>query len=88
MWRRLRTLVVAVGVVTAGCWLAPTAAADPNDNPCPLSMALMCHFLPIAPGGLDGGDDGVIDLTTNQPTVDPQAPAELPPMDPCQRGCI
>ncbi len=81
--------MVTVGVSCAASWLAPTAAADPGDNPCPLSMALVCHFLPIAPGGVDGGDDGFIDLTTNQPAIDPQAPvAELPPMDPCQRGCI
>lgn len=91
MWRRPRAFIVgaAIGVAAVGaCWLAPTAAADPGDNPCPLSMALICHFLPVAPDGVDGGEDGVIDLTTNQPAVDPQAPAELPPFDPCQRGCI
>lgn len=85
---RLRAFLAIVGISCAAVWLAPTATADPGDNSCPLSMALVCHFLPVDPGSVDGGEDGVIDLTTDQPAGDPQAPAELPPMDPCQRGCI
>jgi hypothetical protein len=78
---------MAMSVVAGGGWLAPTAAANPGDSPCPLA-ALVCHFLPTVPGSVDGGEDGYIDLTKNQPAVDPQAQAPLPPLDPCQRGCI
>jgi predicted Abi (CAAX) family protease len=82
MWGRLRAVVAIIGCVSAACWLAPPAVADEGDAPCPLSLALMCHFLPMAPGL-----DGDVDLTQQQPAPDPQrqpAPSlDLPPIDPC-----
>jgi hypothetical protein len=84
MRRRLRAVLVIVGfgVAVGGAgWLAPPAFAD---DPCPLSLSFMCRFLPVAPDL-----DGDIDLTQQLPPANPQEPGpELPPLDPCQRGCV
>jgi hypothetical protein len=83
--RVIVVLVASAGLMLTG-WVLPwNAAADPSDNPCPLTMALVCRFLPVAPN-LD--DD--IDLTKQLPPADPSAPApdNLPPADVCAHDCI
>jgi hypothetical protein len=78
MWQKLRVVVLMVGVGCAVGWLAPPASADDGDRPqCPLSLALMCRLLPVAPDM-----DGDLDLTTNQPAPGPQEQLP-PPVDPC-----
>lgn len=78
MWQKFGTAALVVGLVSAAGWLAPPALADEGDAPCPLSLALMCHFLPMAPGL-----DGDVDLTQNQPAPDPQEQVAAPVIDPC-----
>jgi hypothetical protein len=83
------------GVVSVVGGPPHTTIADPSDDPCPLAMAIVCRFLPIAPG-LD--DD--VDLTKQppgdpatpdpQPSSDPAVPAPTPQRtaDICSNGCI
>jgi hypothetical protein len=85
-----RSVIAAVGVVGAAVLLAAPAGADPGDNPCEFSVSFVCRFVPIAPDL-----EGDIDLTQQQPPVDPAAPlpdAPLPepppPADICANGCI
>jgi hypothetical protein len=78
-------LVASAGLMLTG-WVPPwKAAADPSDDPCPLAVALVCRFLPVAPNL-----DGDIDLTKQLPPADPfaRAPDHLPPADVCAPDCI
>jgi hypothetical protein len=95
---RIRRLILAAALAISLALLILTrvappenAVADPSDDPCPLAMAFVCKFLPIAPE-LD--DD--VDLTKQAPT-DPASPELQPPGDPaapqqtadiCGHGCI
>jgi hypothetical protein len=78
-------MVVVAGVVVAQTVLAVPSLAAPSNDPCPLQMALMCRFLPIAPDL-----DGDVDLS-KQPPAGPTDPASrpdaTPPADVCARGC-
>ncbi len=59
----------ALVVLNLAGWASPrTALADPSADPCPLEIAFVCNFLPIAPE-LD--DD--VDLTKPPPS-EPGAP--------------
>jgi hypothetical protein len=80
-----RSVIAAAGVVGAAMLLATPANADPGDNPCEFSVSFICRFVPIAPGL-----EGDIDLTQQQPPVDPAAPLPEPPLpaDICANGCI
>jgi hypothetical protein len=80
-----RTVIGAAAALAAGIFLAAPASADPADNPCELATNYFCKFIPIAPGL-----EGDIDLTKDQPPVDPNAPPpeSLPVTDPCAAGCI
>jgi hypothetical protein len=79
-----KTLVASVAVVGLGAVLSAPACASPVDDPCPLAMSLICHFVPIAPDL-----DHDVDLTTPPSPGDPTEPPEesLPPVDLCARGC-
>jgi hypothetical protein len=80
-----RAVIAAAGAVLAAGVLATPAHADPTDNPCQLAVTFLCRFVPIAPEL-----DGDLDLTQQQPPVDPAAPLpeSLPPADVCASGCI
>jgi hypothetical protein len=80
-----KSLIATVGVAGAAVLLAAPAAADPGDNPCEFSISFVCRFVPIAPGL-----EGDVDLTQQQPPVDPAAPLPEPPLpaDVCANGCI
>ncbi len=81
---RLRRVLPVVGVALVLGALAPTAAAQPGDNPCTVAVSFLCPFIPTAPDL-----DGDVDLTTQLPS-DPNAlsPEFRPPVDPCDNGCI
>jgi hypothetical protein len=78
------TTAVVCGVAAA-IFLAVPASAEPGDNPCDLAVNYFCKFIPIAPE-LEGN----VDLTQQQPPVDPAAPPpeSLPVVDPCAAGCV
>jgi len=80
-----RPVIAAVAVLTAGVYLATPTSADPGDNPCEFAINYFCKFIPIAPDL-----EGDVDLTTDQPPADPNAPPpeSLPVVDPCAAGCI
>ena len=79
-----RSVIAAVSAIGAAVLLAAPAGADPGDNPCEFSVSFICRFVPIAPDL-----EGDIDLTQQQPPVDPVAPPQdTPPVDPCIAGCI
>ncbi len=77
--------VVLVAPVAVAVLSAPVAAAQPADSPCTVAANFFCQFIPTAPDL-----EGVVDLTTQLPPVDPNAPLPetLPPVDPCMYGCI
>lgn len=76
--RVLACLVVLMSAATG------TASADPDTNPCQLVAGLLCRFLPMAPEL-----EGDIDLTKDQPPVNPSVPEpdSRPPADICANGC-
>jgi hypothetical protein len=80
-----RATLVVVSALGAAVFLAGPAGAQPGDNPCDLAVHFLCKFVPIAPHL-----EGDVDLTQQQPPVDPNAPLpeSLPPLDPCSAGCI
>jgi hypothetical protein len=80
-----RTVVGAALALAVGTLLATPANAEPGDNPCEFAVNYFCRFIPIAPDL-----EGDIDLTQQQPPVDPNAPPpeSLPVVDPCAAGCI
>jgi hypothetical protein len=80
-----RTVIGAAVALAAGVILAAPAAAEPGDNPCGIAISYICRFVPIAPDL-----EGDVDLTQQQPPVDPNAPPpeSLPVVDPCAAGCI
>jgi hypothetical protein len=80
-----RSVIAAVSAVGAAVLLAAPAGAEPGDNPCELAISFVCRFVPIAPEL-----EGDIDLTQQQPPVDPAAPPpeSPPPADICANGCI
>lgn len=80
-----RAAIVVVSAVGAAVFLAGPASAEPGENPCDLAVTFLCKFVPIAPDL-----EGDVDLTQQQPPVDPNAPLPetLPPLDPCSTGCI
>jgi len=80
-----RTVIGAAVALAAGVLLAAPAAAEPGDNPCEIAISYICRFVPIAPDL-----EGDVDLTQQQPPVDPNAPPpeSLPVVDPCAAGCI
>jgi hypothetical protein len=80
-----RSVIAAVSAVGAAVLLAAPAGAAPGDNPCELAISFVCRFVPIAPDL-----EGDIDLTQQQPPVDPAAPPpeSPPPVDICANGCI
>jgi hypothetical protein len=80
-----RSVIAAVSAVGAAVLLAVPAGAEPGDNPCELAISFVCRFVPIAPEL-----EGDIDLTQQQPPVDPAAPPpeSPPPADICANGCI
>jgi hypothetical protein len=81
----VKALVIAIGVVGAQLATANPAAADPTDDPCSLALSFICRLVPVAPNL-----EGDVDLTKQQPPVDPADPApdSLPPAEVCSRGCI
>ena len=80
-----RPVVAAAAALAAGVYLATPTSADPGDNPCEFAINYFCKFIPIAPDL-----EGDVDLTTDQPPADPNAPPpeSLPVVDPCAAGCI
>lgn len=100
MLRVAVALAASVVMFASAGWAQPqTALAGPSDVPCPLSMVIMCRFLPIAPELDDdvdltkppGGDPGSPD--PQPPDLlspdDPMAPVPVPqPADICINGCI
>ncbi|HTH89068.1 fibronectin-binding protein [Mycobacterium sp.] len=80
-----RPVIAAAAVLAAGVYLATPTSADPGDNPCEFAINYFCKFIPIAPDL-----EGDVDLTTDQPPADPNAPPpeSLPVVDPCAAGCI
>ena len=80
-----RTVIGAAAALAAGILLATPANAEPRDNPCEFAINYFCRFIPIAPDL-----EGDVDLTQQQPPVDPNAPPpeSLPVVDPCAAGCI
>jgi len=80
-----RPVIAAAAVLAAGVYLATPPSADPGDNPCEFAINYFCKFIPIAPDL-----EGDVDLTTDQPPADPNAPPpeSLPVVDPCAAGCI
>ncbi|TPG36420.1 fibronectin-binding protein [Mycolicibacterium hodleri] len=87
-----RAVIVAVGVLGATLGAAAPAGADPSDDQCPLSVTILCRFLPIAPGL-----DHDIDLTQGPGSLNGQAlpemphsgqsPEDVPPAQICPTGC-
>ena len=80
-----RTVFGAAAALAAGILRATPANAEPGDNPCEFAINYFCRFIPIAPDL-----EGDVDLTQQQPPVDPNAPPpeSLPVVDPCAAGCI
>jgi hypothetical protein len=80
-----KAMIAVVSAIGAAVLLAGPASAEPGDNPCELAVTFLCKFVPIAPHL-----EGDIDLTQQQPPIDPNAPLpeSLPPADPCAAGCI
>jgi hypothetical protein len=78
-----RTVIGAAVALAAGVLMAAPAAA--GNNPCEFAVSYLCRFVPIAPDL-----EGDVDLTQQQPPVDPNAPPpeSLPVVDPCAAGCI
>jgi hypothetical protein len=74
----MRAVIVAVGVLVAALGLAPAAGADPADDSCPLAMAFLCHYLPVAPGL----DHNVVDLTQDPGALYGQPLPEPPGAEP------
>lgn len=58
-----------IGMFAAVSMAAPTAAADPVEDPCQLGVTFLCHFFPVAPYL-----EGDVDLTRDAPPPDPAAP--------------
>jgi hypothetical protein len=81
IWRRevstaKRAIAVAIGATVVAFGVAAPANAGPaGGDSCPLAMAFLCHFLPVAPDL-----DHDIDLTQDSATVNgdtlPQMPAD------------
>ena len=80
-----KALIIATSAMAAAAFFAAPASADPGDNPCEFAINYFCKFIPIAPDL-----EGDVDLTTDQPPADPNAPPpeSLPVVDPCAAGCI
>ena len=80
-----RPVIAAAAALAAGVYLATPTSADPGDNPCEFAINYFCKFIPIAPDL-----EGDVDLTTDQPPADPNAPPpeSVPVVDPCAAGCI
>lgn len=77
-------LIASVSYFMAGLALPGTAAAAPPGDSCPLAMAFLCRFLPVAPDL-----DGDVDLTQQLPPADSVPPPDsLPAAEPCAAGCI
>ncbi|GAA2538520.1 fibronectin-binding protein [Mycolicibacterium diernhoferi] len=68
--------LAAGAAMTLATTFATPVNASPVDNPCELAVTFLCQFMPIAP---DLEHD--IDLTVDQPPVDPADPA-VPPAPP------
>ncbi|WP_235892258.1 fibronectin-binding protein [Mycolicibacterium hodleri] len=85
MTRRIGILATAILLAVAPVAMAAPAAADPDNDPCQFAFSLFCRLVPIAPD-LDHN----IDLTQDQPPVDPAAPLpeSLLRPDPCAAGCV
>lgn len=79
----MRILLLAAMTVAA-VFSAPVAAAQPG-APCSGEISFFCQMIPTAPDL-----EGTVDLTTQLPPVDPNAPVpeSLPPLNPCINGCI
>ena len=82
---RLKVAAAVAILATASLAAAPTGTAEPSEDPCALAFSLFCKFVPIAPD-LEHN----IDLTQNQPPVDPAAPPpeSFPMPDICANGCV
>jgi hypothetical protein len=80
-----KATIAAVSALAAAVFLAGPAGAEPGDNPCELAVTFLCKFVPIAPDL-----EGDVDLTQQQPPVDPNAPLpeSLLPAPICAAGCI
>ncbi|OBF37456.1 hypothetical protein A5719_21850 [Mycolicibacterium peregrinum] len=81
----LTKAMMAAVLATAAFAGAPTAVAEPAEDPCGLTFSLFCRLVPIVPEL-----EHSVDLTVNQPPVDPAAPPpeSMPPPDPCAAGCV
>ena len=88
-----KALIVAIGASAVALGVATPAGADPGDDgSCPLSVSILCHFLP---GATDLDHD--VDLTQGGATLNgdalPQTPGGTldtesgPPTPPCLNGC-
>lgn len=75
------SLVAAAGI--GAVVLAAPGHAEPVDEPCPLTVSLLCRFVPIAPSL-----DGDIDYSQNHSGEGILAPESALPVDPCVSGCI
>ena len=75
-----KAIIVAASASALALGLAAPATADFPDDPCPLSVAFLCSFLPIAPD-LDHN----IDLTQQSGIINgqpvPQIPTQPAPPD-------
>jgi hypothetical protein len=73
---KIRAVIIALGVVAA-LGLAPTAGADPSDDPCQLAVSFLCRFVPMAPDL-----DHDVDLTQDPGALNGQPLPEAPTAEP------
>lgn len=75
------SLVATAGICAAA--LAAPVHAEPVDEPCPLTVSLVCRLVPIVPSL-----DGDVDYTQHQSGAGIVAPESALPVDPCASSCI
>jgi len=68
-----RTVFATLAAAAAATMFATPANASPAEDPCELAITFLCQFMPIAPDL-----DHDIDLTVDQPPVDPAVPPPPP----------
>jgi hypothetical protein len=70
---RMRSTVVALGLMTTALGVAAPASAEPGDDPCQLAATFLCRFVPMAPDL-----DHDIDLTQQPGTAVDAGPPAAP----------
>jgi hypothetical protein len=74
---KIPAVIIALGVVAGALGLAPTAGADPADDPCQLAVSFLCRFVPMAPDL-----DHDVDLTQDPGALNGQPLPEPPAAEP------